>query len=123
MRAAQMNQKIPITISVCNITKGFDPQSILTTEIGLSAFAADCYIAGIPYESLDQQIFEYLSLSSLGLDKFDAIVQRIDILTENKFLFYIQSAVHDQTVKDFDSFLKFYKKESPTAVKISKPKT
>jgi hypothetical protein len=107
---------------VCNITKGFDIQSILTTEIGLSAFAADCYISGLTYQDLDQNVYEHLSLQYLGYDKFDMVVQRVELLTDNGFLKYIESAVKDETIKDYDSFMIFYKKESPAALKMNKPK-
>ena len=113
-----MKIKIPITRSVCESTDSFDTQTILTTEIGISAIAADLFLHNqATMENIEDLIQNYVSLRYLGLDNYTVFDSRLEILIDMGFIRYIKSAVDDKTIIDHETFMNFYRDESPAALR------
>lgn len=113
-----MKIKIPITRSVSESTDSFDTQTILTTEIGISAIAADFFLHNeANMENIEDFIQSFVSFRYLGIDNYTVFESRFEILMDIGFIRYIKSAVDDKTIVDHETFMSFYRTESPAALR------
>ena len=113
-------QKTKSNIAVAIKSKMSKDQQKLfpSRDIEIAALCADQFIDGEDDEELVvEQVTANIINSQLSDVIIDIAVTKITMMETKSFIKYIKACVNDETVKDYDSFIKWYVKESPTLAK------